>query len=1634
MPGLKRFAGGQVYYCQLLPNGNVLICGPGGNSRILEPSDDGTYKYGAIRAVQPAPYGALYGQVWITNEGNMIQTPGEYDTAYSIPNNTTGIAYLGGYNCQFDVKKESWTVNTGNISNDAGTGSVENHLPMFVTDDGRLYGGLKEVMATNIFEPGAIKNAPTAAFSQGGQILWRFGEQALALLPDGTAFSFSTSINLFENPFLERIYPGGYSAAMEAAGSNNRSPLITQYLNCETNILAAVGGSPWRTPYDILRQRWLSEGPAVFYEQGPCGWMPKIQRVVFASGIGYVYTVDPFAADVKASIALGGTNPMSPQHPDRGTFEWSYYEDSIAPLANDFNNISDACYLGTVAAASNNITASALTSLTFTPRFDIDQTVARLNNSALAPGGPQDSNPNIPGGLTTLRSRTVFIRVDNNTRFAKMSYTTVTKSGGNIVLGGISTDVWYAGSKSSTILTGQQLTLENPHYQSMDAPGCFLPNGDFVYIAGCGGPYEYGNWAQGNSAILKWTGTGNPTLWDAADPETFFKGAEYNQGLFMLPSGEMLKWTVGDLIIFPLTLSQRTPHTTPVQAAPVLSSFPAKVIPGNTYRLTGTRVNGVNEGGLFGDDKSPRTNFPIVRLASTTTNQVVYCRSFDFEYRGISPTRVSSFSIEVPYKMLPGVYNVQICANGCITTHGTQTIVSPVGNMTSLMSRPNSVTNTVRVGASGAAPSFPYPLNGSCVFVSNSGSDSNPGTISRPKLRIASAIAACQTNGTVVVRGGTYYEGSLTVQGKSITIQNYPGEEVWVDGSSTHTNPSVTGSARIFPFFSWQTPVLANDAAWPQVSTTASPPANAFAGWPEMVWNGTTELTQVADITAIGVTPNSFYADRVNNQLVLALGTGATVITVAGKVDGLFVDGLAAAGTKVKGINFRKFATTMAQQAAVKLFATGCVMEDCIVEDTANSGIYISQADNVIVRNCTVRRAGQIGIGAYRANNLRLEANDIVQSNNKTFAAQHATGGIKITNSRPVLVQDNVINGVTANGIWFDQSCVNGTVYRNYVKGATRNGIEIEISASFNVHGNVVHDCGTLDSGGILINESHDCDVWHNTIHNCGPWGFRIMEGGRVPTSPPLAGDLDARYPNDVANGIVTWQTTVISFCNNVVSGAPSLAESAFVGYEDTSNTTPYNGRGLVINGNRYWSAAVSNGASGSANTPRWAMTLETAAGNAYTTYNNLAAIQGTGFEVNGQLSTGATNPFISAVGTKWLNPSISNGRPLISNVANQLGLPTNSTPTPGFPYNFRWVTMDGLAETTTPITPPSGNPTGPTPARLFYGGTGIFNTPIANASVQVHPRSAAIVATLGGAAPSGRGLTIEAFAITVVDWDNAGKTYQLIIRNDSIYAGAQGGSGQWGFNNATFLYPTVKIQSGVTMPSGTDAPLAIRDYANDRVISLWICEIDEAASKIYAHWGGVWPANGDGISYAPNYSPGPYQQTQTINRTTGAGAVYGHTAVGTCGYQGGITFEDLERGVIDHALCFATEMIAGPPQSPGTAFYFPATTNDGSAYGNDRIEAGARIQLQMSDSAINSISHPGQRLMARALKDYGAFVTDYAGAMMTYGCVRPRPGNAYEIGLYRSYGWESGVTGGTDGWMALNQIDWTTLRVLIPA
>ena len=85
-----------------------------------------------------------------------------------------------------------------------------------------------------------------------------------------------------------------------------------------------------------------------------------------------------------------------------------------------------------------------------------------------------------------------------------------------------------------------------------------------------------------------------------------------------------------------------------------------------------------------------------------------------------------------------------------------------------------------------------YPVPSGAIIVSPSGNDAAAGTTSAPLRTLAHAVASAPSGATIVLRAGSYHESVVIPPGKRLTIQAWPGEPVWLDGSSTPRLPCLS--------------------------------------------------------------------------------------------------------------------------------------------------------------------------------------------------------------------------------------------------------------------------------------------------------------------------------------------------------------------------------------------------------------------------------------------------------------------------------------------------------------------------------------------------------------------------------------------------------------------------------------------------------------------------------------------------------------------------------------------------------------------------------------------------------------------------------------------------------------------------
>ena len=181
--------------------------------------------------------------------------------------------------------------------------------------------------------------------------------------------------------------------------------------------------------------------------------------------------------------------------------------------------------------------------------------------------------------------------------------------------------------------------------------------------------------------------------------------------------------------------------------------------------------------------------------------------------------------------------------------------------------------------------------------------------------------------------------------------------------------------------------------------------------------------------------------------------------------------------------------------------------------------------------------------------------------------------------------------------------------------------------------------------------------------------------------------------------------------------------------------------------------------------------------------------------------------------------------------------------------------------------------------------------------------------------------------------------------------------TGAWGKN--PFAGNTIPIPKGTVPPPGTDGQIAVYDPTTGNVYSIWQAKYNKKTDMWSGTWGGVTPANGDGVD------------------TAGAGTGSGISRMaGIIGTQEFAAAANNNTG-LDHALVFSTNL-AGPQ------FVGPATKSDGLniAGVSAPIPEGTRIQLDptINVDAIPGIT-PGEKVIAKTLQTYGAYVVDQGGA-----------------------------------------------------
>jgi hypothetical protein len=175
--------------------------------------------------------------------------------------------------------------------------------------------------------------------------------------------------------------------------------------------------------------------------------------------------------------------------------------------------------------------------------------------------------------------------------------------------------------------------------------------------------------------------------------------------------------------------------------------------------------------------------------------------------------------------------------------------------------------------------------------------------------------------------------------------------------------------------------------------------------------------------------------------------------------------------------------------------------------------------------------------------------------------------------------------------------------------------------------------------------------------------------------------------------------------------------------------------------------------------------------------------------------------------------------------------------------------------------------------------------------------------------------------------------------------------------------FNAVPIPPGAKPAAGSDAHLTVWQPSTDRLWEFW-----KLAQTSTGGWTARWGGEMDNVSTNPGY----FDHSGITNS-------WGATATSLPLLGGLITFADLERGYIDHALALAV------PLAEQGVFSWPAQRSDGRYTGGVALPEGIRFRL---DPTINVASLGLPRfdaMLAQAAQTYGIVLRDQSGAVTLY-------------------------------------------------
>ncbi|HVO79312.1 MAG TPA: kelch repeat-containing protein [Terriglobales bacterium] len=192
-----------------------------------------------------------------------------------------------------------------------------------------------------------------------------------------------------------------------------------------------------------------------------------------------------------------------------------------------------------------------------------------------------------------------------------------------------------------------------------DAPAALLPNGHVLCDTSPG-------IFQNGVRFFEFDGTKFIRVPGTPDSRT---NTSFEGRMLVLPTGQIL-FADGtkDIEIY-------TASGNPDPAwAPTIHSFPSTITRGGTFTISGTQLNGLSQGAMYGDDAQMATDYPLVRITNQNTGHVFYARTHNHSTMSVAPGQRGSTHFDVGNDVETGPSNLELVANGIASTPVTVTV------------------------------------------------------------------------------------------------------------------------------------------------------------------------------------------------------------------------------------------------------------------------------------------------------------------------------------------------------------------------------------------------------------------------------------------------------------------------------------------------------------------------------------------------------------------------------------------------------------------------------------------------------------------------------------------------------------------------------------------------------------------------------------------------------------------------------------------------------------------------------------------------------------------------------------------------------------------------------------------------